>query len=170
VGNKTLRVVHNERVLHPFQPYHTEATANQVEYFKRVFDWDPGISTRNQGWYWKDLLSLVALAFALLALVPFGRLMLELPFFRPLVHPVPEAPQRPEGIGKALFRGALLLGVLVAGFSFIPLAEFSHSIFPAASNREMTWFFSQRMKSAVMLWAILSGRACSSPASPAPAG
>jgi len=157
VEDRTLRVVHNERVLHPFQPYHTEATANQLEYFQRVFHRDPGISTRDQVWYWKELLSLVALAFALVAVVPFGRLMLETSFFRPLVHPVPEAPARPQGAGKGLFWGTLLVGILVAAFSFIPLAELSQALFPAASNREMTWFFPQRMNNAVMLWAILNG-------------
>ena len=35
---RTLRVMHNERVLHPFQPYNNEATANQIEYFEHVFD------------------------------------------------------------------------------------------------------------------------------------
>ena len=55
--SRTLRVVHNERVLHPFQPYDTEATANQLEYFETVFDLDSGISSDDQIWYWKELLS-----------------------------------------------------------------------------------------------------------------
>ena len=37
-NERTLRVVHNEPVLHPFQPYDVEATANQLDYFERVFD------------------------------------------------------------------------------------------------------------------------------------
>ena len=61
-GNKldrTLRVVHNEMVLHPFQPYITEATANQIEYFERVFGIDSGLSIQDQVWYWKELLGLI---------------------------------------------------------------------------------------------------------------
>jgi len=68
-GNKeerTLRVVHNEMVLHPFQPYIKEATANQIEYFERVFDLDSAYSSNDQVWYWKELLGLISLIAALL--------------------------------------------------------------------------------------------------------
>ena len=53
---RTLRVIFNERNLHPFQPYMTEAMVNQVEYFERVFDWDGGLSPEDQTWYWKEIL------------------------------------------------------------------------------------------------------------------
>jgi acetyl esterase/lipase len=48
---RTLRVVYNERVLHPFQPYHVEATANQIDFWERVFNLDSGLSSRDQVWY-----------------------------------------------------------------------------------------------------------------------
>ena len=35
--DRTLRVVHNEKVLHPFQPYSSEATKNQINFFDKVF-------------------------------------------------------------------------------------------------------------------------------------
>jgi uncharacterized protein YdaL len=35
--NGTLRVIFNEKLLHPFQPYNKEATANQINYFDKVF-------------------------------------------------------------------------------------------------------------------------------------
>ena len=31
--NRTMTIVHNEKVLHPFQPYTTEAMSNQIEFF-----------------------------------------------------------------------------------------------------------------------------------------
>ena len=37
------------------------------------------------------------------------------------------------------------------------MAELSQKIFVAASTRQLTWFFPQRMNNAVMLWAILNG-------------
>jgi len=49
------------------------------------------------------------------------------------------------------------VGTAVACFSFIPLAELSQRVFVDASNREMTWFFPQRMNNAVMFWAVLNG-------------
>jgi len=155
--SRTLRVVHNERVLHPFQPYDTEATANQIVYFENVFDLNTDISVDDQIWYWKEILSALALIAALLAIVPLGRLYLETPIFRGLMQPVPAAPSLPRGKGKLLFWSLFALGAVIACFSYIPLAELSQKLFVAASTRQLTWFFPQRMNNAVMLWAILNG-------------
>lgn len=155
--DRTLRIVHNERVLHPFQPYITEATANQIEYFERVFDIDAVISNDDQIWYWKELLGLIALIAALVAVVPMGRLLLEIPWFRALKHPLPPALPKPQGKGKVLFWGMFVVGALIACFTYIPMAELSQKLFVAASTRQQTWFFPQRMNNAVMLWAVLNG-------------
>ena len=64
---RTLRVVHNERTLHPFQPYTTEPTANQVEYFEKVLHMEPEIASTNQLWYWKEILSMVSMVASLAA-------------------------------------------------------------------------------------------------------
>ena len=62
IDERNLRVVFNERVLHPFQPYIVEATANQIEYFEKVFAIDSGLSSTDQIWYWKELFSLISLS------------------------------------------------------------------------------------------------------------
>jgi len=154
---RTLRVMHNERVLHPFQPYNTEATANQVEYFEHVFQYESGIDSYDQVWYWKEILSVVSLIAALVAVVPFGRLLLETPWFFPLVRPIPRALPQPRGRGRVLFWAMFVVGALIACFSYIPMAELSQKLFVAASTRTLTWFFPQRMNNAVMLWAVLNG-------------
>jgi len=154
---RTLRVVHNERVLHPFQPYITEATANQIEYFERVFDIKSDIDSGNQVWYWKELLGLISLIAALVAIVPMGRLLLEVPYFKGLVHPLPPALPRPRGKGKVVFWAMFIIGALIACFTYIPMAELSQKLFVAASTRQQTWFFPQRMNNAVMLWAVFNG-------------
>lgn len=156
-AERNLRVVHNERLLHPFQPYNTGATANQIEYFERVFGWPGGISSDNQTWYWKELLGLIMMVAALVLLLPAARLLLELPLFKALVHAVPPPAARPAGAGKALFWSLFVLGALVACFSYIPMAELSQKLFTEASTRRQTWFFPQRMNNAVMLWALLNG-------------
>ena len=154
---RTLRVVHNEMILHPFQPYITEATANQLEYFERVFDLESEISIQDQVWYWKELLGLISLIAAMIAVVPMGRLLLEIPYFKPLVHPLPPALSKPKGNGKLLFWIMFSVGALIACFTYIPMAELSQKLFVAASTRQQTWFFPQRMNNAVMLWAVLNG-------------
>lgn len=154
---RTLRVVHNERVIHPFQPYIVEATANQIEYFERVFGIRSGLSSRDQVWYWKELFGAIALVAALAGLVPMAGVLLGLPVFRPLAHPVPPGLPRPTGAGRWVGRGLLVTGAVVACLSYIPLAELSQRLFVAASSRQATWFFPQRMNNAVLLWATLNG-------------
>ncbi|NIP18222.1 MAG: alpha/beta hydrolase [Xanthomonadales bacterium] len=154
---RTLRIVHNERLLHPFQPYNGEATANQIRYFEKVFDWDSGLDPHDQVWHWKELLSMISLAAALVSIIPMGRLLLEVPVFRPLLNPVPPPLPRPQGKGRLLFWGLFALSALIACFSYIPMVELSKKMFVAASTRQLTWFFPQRMNNAVMLWAVLNG-------------
>jgi hypothetical protein len=124
-----------------------------------VFQLDSGLSSGDQIWYWKEMLGLIALGAALVGLVPLAQVLLRLPFFRPLVHPVPPALPKPGNGGRALFWILFALGAVIACVTYIPLSELSQRIFVAASNREATWFFPQRMNNAVMLWAVLNGLA-----------
>jgi len=156
-AERTLRVVHNERILHPFQPYTREPTANQIEYFERVFDLDSGLSSWDQIWYWKEILGLVSLMASMIALVPLAQLLLKIPFFKPLVHPLPTGLPKPKGNGRTLFWTLFVIGALVACFSYIPMSELSQRLFVDASTRHQTWFFPERMNNAVMLWAVLNG-------------
>ncbi len=156
-GERTLRIVHNEPLLHPFQPYSVDALANQIEYFDRVFQVDSGLTPRDQVWYWKEVATLVSSVSALVALVPFAHLMLGLPAFQSLVHPVPPPLPRPRGSGRWVFWGVFALSALIACLTYIPLAELSQRLFVDASGREATWFFPQRMNNAVLLWALLNG-------------
>jgi len=159
-GNKrarTLRIVHNERVLHPFQPYIAEATANQIEYFQTVFDFESELSPYDQIWQWKELLGIIALIAALGTIVPMGRLLLATPWFEGLVHAVPAPLPAPVGKGRWLFWAMFSVAAVIACFTYIPMAELSQELFVAASTRQLTWFFPQRMNNAVMLWAILNG-------------
>ena len=155
--DRTLRVIHNERILHPFQPYMPEATTNQLEFFETVFGLDFDLPGNDQVWYWKELLGAISLIAALVALIPLSRLLLETPFFRPVIHPLPPPLPRPKGRGRLLFWGLFTVAALVACFSYIPMAELSQQLFVDASTRRMTWFFPQRMNNAVMLWALLNG-------------
>ncbi len=157
-ADRTLRVVYNEPLLHPFQPYSVEATANQLEFFIRTLGLQDVPGPRDQVWYWKELCGLLALAAALTALVPLARwLLAAVPAFATLVRPVPPAPPPPAGSGRVVLWALLVSGALIAGVSYIPLAELSQRLFPEASGRTLTWFFPQRMNNALMLWACVNG-------------
>jgi fermentation-respiration switch protein FrsA (DUF1100 family) len=157
-AERTLRVVYNEPLLHPFQPYSVEATANQLEFFIRTLGLKDVPGPRDQVWYWKELCGLLALAAALTALVPLARwLLATVPVFATLVRPVPPALPLPTGSGRVVLWALLVLGAVIAGVSYIPLAELSQRLFPEASGRTLTWFFPQRMNNALLLWALVNG-------------
>lgn len=155
---RTLRVVHNERLIHPLQPYSIESTAHQVEYWEKVFGLAGGPSSRDQVWYWKELLTFTAMVAAFIALVPLARLLLAIvPAFQSLVHQLPAPQPAPSGRGKVAAWTLLVAGAVIACLTYIPMTELSQQLFVAASTREQTWFFPQRMNNGVMLWAVLNG-------------
>ncbi len=155
---RKLRVVHNEPLLHPFQPYSIEATTHQLAYFQKVFGLENSLAPDNQTWFWKELLSFFAMVSAFVMLVPLAQILLShIPFFSEIAHPIPPAISRPQGVGKILFWGLFVIGALIACFSYIPLTELSQKIFVEATGREQTWFYPQRMNNGVMMWAVFNG-------------
>ncbi len=155
---RNLRVLFNEPLLHAFQPYSRKDLAHQLDFFRKVFDLSGSRPGEDQVWVWRELLSLLAFAAALVSLIPFTRLILQtVPYFQALVHPVPEAPPRPTGRGRAIFWALFLTGAVFACVSYIPFTELSQKLFPESSNRQVTWFFPQRMNNGVMLWALANG-------------
>ena len=154
---KNLRVVYNEKVLHPFQPYNREVMANQLMYFEQVFDLKNTLSNDNQIWYWKEICTSISFIVSLIMLIPLTQLMLNIPFFERIKKPIPNILPKPEGKGKILFWILFAISALVAAFTFIPMSELSKTLFVEASSRKQTWFFPQRMNNAIMLWAILNG-------------
>jgi len=154
---RNLRIMFNEKTIHPFQPYMVEATANQLEYFDRVFEMNESISSTNQIWYWKELLGIISIIAGLISIIPIGRLLLRMPYFQNIVQQIPPALPTPSKKGTLVFWGLFVFAALIACFSYIPLAELSQDIFVEASTRRQTWFFPQRMNNAVMMWAVFNG-------------
>jgi hypothetical protein len=87
--NNTLRVIFNEELLHPFQPYNKEATANQISYFEKVFGFPDAINPLNQIWQFKELFTLINMVVSLLMLVPLTRALLQISFFKGIIKPIP---------------------------------------------------------------------------------
>ncbi len=158
VATRNLQVVHNEPVLHPFQPYSLTATTHQLDYFTKVFALQNTLPGEDQVWFWKEFFSLCALLAAFVAILPLTRLLLQqIPYFHSLVHAIPAAPPSPKGWARLTFWTLLITGALIACFSYIPLTDLSQKLFVEASGRQQTWFFPQRMNNGVMLWAFTNG-------------
>ena len=157
VENQTSRVIFNEPVLHPFQPYNFEATSNQLDYFEIVFGAPNKIDTNNQIWHWKELLTLINMVLALVMLIPIAKLFLNLKIFRSINKEVPDALPRQSKKGRLIFWSVFFLSAAVACISFIPMVEVAKIFFEDAANRKLTWYFPQRMNNSVMLWAAFNG-------------
>ena len=156
-NNNTLRVIFNERLLHPFQPYNKEATANQIDYFETVFGFPNKIDSSNQIWQYKELLTLINMILSLIMIVPLTRTLLRLKIFSALIKPVPEPLPAQTKDGKIVFWSIFFVSATIACVTFIPMVGLSKIFFVEAANRELTWFFPQRMNNSVMLWAALNG-------------
>ena len=157
VENQTSRVIFNEPVLHPFQPYNFEATSNQLDYFEKVFGAPNKIDTNNQIWHWKELLTLINMVLALVMLIPIAKLFLNLKIFRSINKEVPDALPRQSKKGRLIFWSVFFLSAAIACISFIPMVEVAKIFFEDAANRKLTWYFPQRMNNSVMLWAAFNG-------------
>ena len=157
INDRTARIVHNEPLLHPFQPYNGLATANQIKYFETVFSHKSELSPEDQIWQWKEFLGLVSLITSLVMLIPLGRILLKVPYFNEIIKSVPNPSKPPVGRGKIIFWSLFGISALIACVSFIPMVEVSKQLFVDASTRKQTWFFPQRMNNPVMLWAVFNG-------------
>ena len=157
IDKNTARVIYNERLLHPFQPYNNIATANQLIYFDKVFNSDVKLDPYDQIWQWKELFTLLSMITSLIMLIPLTRFLLKLNFFSELVKEVPKPLPAQNRKGKVVFWSIFIIGATVACLTFIPMVDIAKIIFQKASNRELTWFFPQRMNNSVMLWATFNG-------------
>ena len=100
--NNTLRVIFNEPVLHPFQPYNFEATSNQLDYFEKVFGAPKYINSVNQIWHWKEIFTLLNMVLALIMLIPLTKLLLSFNFFSSISKNIPAPLNIPKRAGKIL--------------------------------------------------------------------
>ena len=155
--NNTLRVIFNEPVLHPFQPYNFEATSNQLDYFEKVFGAPKYINSVNQIWHWKEIFTLINMVLALIMLIPLTKLLLSFNFFSSISKNIPVPLNTPKREGKIIFWSIFFISALIACVTFIPMVEVAKVLFEDAANRKLTWFFPQRMNNPVMLWAAFNG-------------
>ena len=155
--NGTLRVIFNEKLLHPFQPYNKVATANQINYFDKVFGFPNKVDASNQIWQFKELLTLINMIVSLVMLIPLTKMFLTIGFFKKIVKPIPQPLPEQSHKGKIIFWFIFFISATIACLSFIPMVDIAKVLFSAAANREMTWFFPQRMNNSVMLWAAFNG-------------
>ena len=157
IENNTARVIYNEKLLHPFQPYNGIATANQLTFFDKVFKPDVRLDPYDQIWQWKEFFTLLSMIISLFMLIPLTKYLLKFNFFSELVKEVPKPLPSLNKKSRYIFWSIFITSATVACLTFIPMVDIAKVIFQKASNRELTWFFPQRMNNSVMLWATFNG-------------
>ena len=157
LANNSATVIFNEKLLHPFQPYAPSEIGNQIDYFLHVFNIKDSILSEDQIWFWKEILTLICLVCGFVLITPISKILIGLPFFQSLGNPIPKVLPFPKGKALIIFWCTMVVSILIACFSFIPLSELTKILFSDASNRIQTWFYPQRMNNAIMLWASLNG-------------
>ena len=157
IDKRTARVIFNEELLHPFQPYNREATANQISYFSNVLGFPKSLKPNNQIWQFKEFFTLLNMIVSLIMLIPLTKALLAINFFKSIVKPIPAALPKQNTKSKLIFWTIFLISASIACISFIPMVDIAKIFFVDATNRELTWFFPQRMNNSVMLWAAFNG-------------
>jgi dienelactone hydrolase len=156
-ARRTMRVAHNTANIHPLLPYDHVSVANMIDFFTTAFNLGPSIPSSNQTWMIKELFTLLSMVGGFLFIIPFAALMLRLPAFRSLVHPVPPALPALRTKGKILFWMTFAFSAVLACYLFVPMSRATYVLFPAASAALQTWWFPQRINNAVLLWAVANG-------------
>jgi hypothetical protein len=154
---RTMRQVFNTPTIHALQPYVSAANSALLNFFEVAMDMDSGIAPSSTIWWLKEFATTLALIGALMFIVPFAILLLKIPFFATVKHPIPAPIKRRTTRRKIVFIFTFSLSALVAALTYIPMSQLTATLFPDATASIMTWFFPQRMNNAVMLWAILNG-------------
>ena len=85
IDNRTARIIFNEALLHPFQPYNKEAMANQLYYFDEVFNSPIKKDSYDQMWQFKEFLTLLNMVVSFLLLIPLTKNLLKISFFSIIV-------------------------------------------------------------------------------------
>ncbi|MFU8793737.1 MAG: alpha/beta hydrolase family protein [Acholeplasmataceae bacterium] len=155
---RNMRQVFNTPTIHAFQPYSSEANKNNISFFEIAMDYRSStITTSDQVWQIKEVLTTISLVASLAMIVPVASLLYRIPFFKSsMIKPIISTKKRTKGE----ILNFIIIFLLTAGFAaltYLPAAKLSLTLFPEASSSVNTWFFPQRMTNAVAVWAVISG-------------
>ena len=123
IENNTARVIYNEKLLHPFQPYNGIATANQLTFFDKVFKPDVRLDPYDQIWQWKEFFTLLSMIISLFMLIPLTKYLLKFNFFSELVKEVPKPLPSLNKKSRYIFWSIFITSATVACLTFIPMVD-----------------------------------------------
>lgn len=158
--------LNNETCLHAFQPYDKETLAHLVSFFdytlmdvrdQNLGIQGPRLDPYDQAWWFKEIGCLIMLASGFAATLALAGLLLQTPFFKPIVKPVPSRTAEQSLRGKVIFWAVFAISASIACVLYMVCVKASVTWFPEASSGNQTWLFPQRFTNAVMMWAVANG-------------
>nr|WP_276513595.1 alpha/beta fold hydrolase [Clostridium tetanomorphum] len=156
--NKTLRVVYNPKEIHILQHFSFKSAAYTVDFFQKAFQIDSSIKSDNQIWFLKEILNLIGLIAAFMAIVPIAVLLMEVPVFKGLKGTVP----KPIIIlntkkSKAVFLFGWIMSWVISWISFMPISKMNVYFFPGPASFKSSKWFPQPSTNFILLWAVFNG-------------
>lgn len=111
----SLRCLVSADTTHPGLHFSTTVEEKVIEFFDITLrNGMETIPPQNQIWYWKQILTGIALVLFVFSVIPFGRLFLALPFFQAITAP------EPESFSVIADRKGLIRYILLAILALIP--------------------------------------------------
>ncbi len=157
IDEGSYRIVHNTPGLHPLLPYDARFVAHVLDFFSIALSPPHPLPSSAQVWKLHELATLLSLLGAFIFIIPACALLLRSRWFLAVRRPLPPALPAPDTQGRRLTWVLFLLSALIAASLFMPLAQATASVFPAASSNQLTWWFPQRINNALLLWALANG-------------
>jgi dienelactone hydrolase len=117
---------------HRLATHSGRALSAAMSWFTSAFGMSPGIADSNHTYLIRELLILAAMLAALASLLPLFILLTGIPFFAGLVQPLPDDPLKVMP-GRSRIR-AVLIAVLLSGFTFPFLCQLGHGLLPVPEN------------------------------------
>jgi len=90
---KPLRVLYQPEIVHPRAHFSRAAVAYILDFFNVTLkEGKETLPPLSQIWFWKQIFTGLALVGFFLFVIPFAFLLLEIPYFKTIIRPEPEAP------------------------------------------------------------------------------
>lgn len=117
---------------HRLTTHDGHAMTAAMHWFTQALGIKTGIADSSHIFMIKETAVLIAMLAALVSMLPLFLLLSRIPFFAPLIQPLPEE-SRKIMPGKSRAR-AVLIAILVSGFTFPFLGQLGHGLLPVPEN------------------------------------
>lgn len=148
IPDGTARILYQPWGTHPGSTDSRASIGYALDWMAQTLSGGAGIASSNQIWPWKSLGSILALLGGFLFLFPMGALLLQTPFFRSLVEPVPEF----RGLRGGMWWLAAVLTTGIGPLLYMGVWKKMFFAPPLAPNR----IWPENFTNVIMVWGLVT--------------